>query len=126
MWETTRPDSKLGRPTSQGVTSVVPKKRRAALRVAGPGLDFETRDSRVARRLLQTSLEPCQGMTSVVPKNSRRAAPSMGSVAGACQSWHAGDRTHAFRPQIPQKSPKTPNVENLSRGPPKIQSNDPS
>jgi excinuclease ABC subunit C len=50
-------------PLDQGTTSHLPEKPN----LAGPGLDFETRDSREARRLRPTSHEPCQGTTSVVP-----------------------------------------------------------
>jgi tetrahydromethanopterin S-methyltransferase subunit F len=38
--------------------------------LAGPGLDFETRDSRAARRPLHTSHEPRQGTTSQLAKKT--------------------------------------------------------
>jgi hypothetical protein len=55
-------------PLDQGTTSHLAEKPK----LAGPGLDFETRDSREARRLLPTSHEPCRGTTSVVPNEPKK------------------------------------------------------
>jgi excinuclease ABC subunit C len=59
-------------PLDQGTTSHLPEKPN----LAGPGLDFETRDSREARRLRPTSHEPCQGTTSVVPNRPTKQGAS--------------------------------------------------
>jgi hypothetical protein len=75
---------------------------------AGPGLDFETRDPRGARRLLQTSYEPCQGTTfSRAVKIAARSA-YLGSVASVCQFLARDrDRTPAFRPKISRNLPNS-------------------
>ncbi len=65
---TTSSDQDTNEPLYQGTTSHLPEKPN----LAGPGLDFETRDSREARRLLPTSHEPCQGTTSVVPNEPKK------------------------------------------------------
>jgi excinuclease ABC subunit C len=59
-------------PLDQSPTSHLPEKPN----LAGPGLDFETRDSREARRLRPTSHEPCQGTTSVVPNRPTKQGAS--------------------------------------------------
>jgi hypothetical protein len=89
---------------------------------AGPGLDFETRDPRGARRLLQTSYEPCQGTTFSRAVKIAARIPWLGRVV-----WPFFGTRPRPNPRLPpqnfQKPPKLPNVESLSRGDPKIQSN---
>jgi hypothetical protein len=65
---TTSSDQGANEPLYQGTTSQLAEKPN----LAGPGLDFETRDSREARRLPPTSHEPCQGTTSVVPNEAKK------------------------------------------------------
>jgi hypothetical protein len=56
-----------------GTTSHLPEKPK----LAGPGLDFETRDSREARRLPPTSHEPYQGTTSQLAEKPNLAGPGL-------------------------------------------------
>jgi excinuclease ABC subunit C len=60
-------------PLDHGTTSHLPEKPK----LAGPGLDFETRDSREARRLPPTSHEPYQGTTSQLAEKPNLAGPGL-------------------------------------------------
>jgi len=63
--------------------------------LAGPGLDFETRDARTARRILQTSHEPYQEHGfQPYPKESARSAflAAAGRRGGACAATAAHQR----------------------------------
>jgi excinuclease ABC subunit C len=60
-------------PLDHGTTAHLPEKPK----LAGPGLDFETRDSREARRLPPTSHEPYQGTTSQLAEKPNLAGPGL-------------------------------------------------
>jgi hypothetical protein len=70
---TTSSDQGANEPLDHGTTSHLPEKPK----LAGPGLDFETRDSREARRLPPTSHEPYQGTTSQLAEKPNLAGPGL-------------------------------------------------
>ena len=72
------PDVGMKSPDQEPLDQGTPSQLAEKPNLAGPGFDFETRDSREARRLPPTGHEPCQGTTSVVPnkpKNQGASAP---------------------------------------------------
>jgi hypothetical protein len=70
---TTSSDQGANEPLDHGTTSQLAEKPN----LAGPGLDFETRDSREARRLPPTSHEPYQGTTSQLAEKPNLAGPGL-------------------------------------------------